>query len=72
MLKISKFKNIMLKYPNIQYSSFAKSLGNTCERVSALQPANAIKTKFLANEFQGFSCFLGTANLRNNSFLFTG
>ena len=57
------------------YASFAKSFGNTSERVfffkktSALQPANAIKTKFLANSFQRF---LGTANLKNNSFLFTG
>ena len=38
-------------------------------KTSALQPANAIKTKFLANSFQRF---LGTANLKNNSFLFTG
>ena len=38
-------------------------------KISALQPANAIKAKFLANIFQEF---LGTANLRSNSFLFTG
>ena len=37
-------------------------------KISSLQTANAIKMKFLQNSFQGF---LGTANLRNNSFLLT-
>ena len=41
-------------------------------KISALQPANAIKTKFFASSFQGFCLVLGTANLRNNSFLLTG
>ena len=37
-------------------------------KISALQPANARKTKFQKD----FACFLGTVNLGNNSFLFTG
>ena len=44
------------------YGSFAKLLGNTYEifficKISALQPANAIKTKFIANICQIF-CLL--------------
>ena len=45
------------------YGSFAKLLGNTYEivlffcKILALQPANAIKTKFIANICQGF-CLL--------------
>ena len=41
-------------------------------KTSVLQPANPIKTKPLANKSQGFCLLLGTANLTNNSFLFTG
>ena len=37
-------------------------------KVSALQPANAIKTKFPQTVFKNFACFLETAYLRNNSF----
>ena len=41
-------------------------------KILALKPANAIKTKFLQKVFNDFVCFLGTANLRNISFLFIG
>ena len=41
-------------------------------KMSGLQPANVIKTKFLRSSFQRFCLFLGTAKLRNNSFLLIG
>ena len=38
----------------------------TClSKISALESANAIKTKFLTNIFKDFACFLGAADLSN-------
>ena len=39
-------------------------------KTSALQSANAIKSKFLVKVFKDFACFLRAVNLGNKSFLF--
>ena len=57
---------------NIQiYHNMKQPLGGV-PRMSALQPANAIKAEFLTNSFQGFCLLFRIANLRNNSFLLKG
>ena len=58
--KVLIIRFFLIPHTRRWYASFVKPLGNACERISfntisALQPANAIKTKFLANSFHRFS-----------------
>ena len=64
--KASFLRIFTIRHTWCWYASFAKPFGNTFERavfnkISALQFENA----------KNFACFLGTANIRNDSFLLT-
>ena len=75
--KASFLRIFTIRHTWCWYASFAKPFGNNFERavfnkISALQFENAVKTKFYSQIVaKNFACFLGTANIRNDSFLLT-